>query len=580
MNTVRMMIAICVASVWVSVLLMGCNSSSDSAENDDPVVEEACETTSMTECVVDEESNSEENSDNDNNVLSRHYTIPVTFLLSEIGVPENRIPSGEEMVSVRAFGAIPNDDIDDTGAILEAINSAGDDVAVQFERGDYLLSKLLKIERKVFLRGVPGGGTRFFITSSTDPVTVVTYSKKSDWVDLEVNVAMGSNQLVLDRDSAALNDLIGYEYIEVEQDAGYIGDSPPSTFAIERSSFWQQFDEGTMARITSVDENTITLEAALSFNFNATTTRVRGFDLIEYAVFKNITFFRSVDTVDPRGDTLHIINTRHVVVENSSFHNVAGSHLTLRGVYQCTVNHNGFYNAFNYEPGRAYGVELTRHTTGCLVEDNVVSGYRHAFLTHLGANNSAFLNNYSEKNSDEDGGVIAGLSGHGYNSARILFEGNITDQAQLDAVGQRQKDIDVEDANGMRAGNVKANGQDFVFFRNCIESTDGITVLGGVDVRTFILNNALVSDEVASLGAAGGTPSLLTQTVTHGNLRAATDDIQYADSESETSFPASYIYSRAPTYYDGTAWPSTGGDLGINCSNPARERHIDAGNAL
>jgi len=91
------------------------------------------------------------------------------------------------------------------------------------------------------------------------------------------------------------------------------------------------------------------------------------------------------------------------------------------------VQNSYFHQSYDYgSGGHGYGVTLGRHTTNCLVENNIFETLRHAMMVKEGANGNVFAFNYSRNPvSATPFSIPADISVHGHYPYMNLFENNI-----------------------------------------------------------------------------------------------------------------------------------------------------------
>lgn len=111
--------------------------------------------------------------------------------------------------------------------------------------------------------------------------------------------------------------------------------------------------------------------------------------------------------------------------------------LTIEGCF--------IHRARNYGGGKGYGIDITAHSSDCLVTDNTLRALRHSLMVQFGANGNVFSDNYSREPAMSD------LSIHGWFPYANLFEGNVASQIYVDKAWGRA-------------------GPDNTFFRNRLAS--------------------------------------------------------------------------------------------------------------
>jgi len=108
------------------------------------------------------------------------------------------------------------------------------------------------------------------------------------------------------------------------------------------------------------------------------------------------------------------------------------AHVAVDRSLHCSVSESWFHGAHGHgDGGRAYGVNLRSHTTGCRVEDNILQDLRHALIIQLGVSQNVYGYNFSEDSHDDIGVTKPDISGHGHQAMLNLFEGNDVEYAHV-----------------------------------------------------------------------------------------------------------------------------------------------------
>ena len=103
-------------------------------------------------------------------ILSRHEPYLPNFSYAGYHFGERALPELKPTLEVASFGALPNDDVDDTEALkkaLAAANAASGPVVLHFAPGRYIVSDILYLERSNLVlqgSGSGAGGTEIFVS--------------------------------------------------------------------------------------------------------------------------------------------------------------------------------------------------------------------------------------------------------------------------------------------------------------------------------------------------------------------------------------------------------------------------------
>ena len=305
---------------------------------------------------------------------------------------------------------------------------------------------------------------------------------------------------------------------------------------------WAQDAVGEIIRVVGKSGNQLILEEPLHFSYDpAMNPRVRTQGFIEWVGVEDL-YIERLDTRD--ANTILFKNVSYAWVRGVESAWTYRSHVYAETVYRGEFRGSYFHNAHDYGSGvHGYGLKMARHTTSCLIEDNIFVSLRHSMMVQLGANGNVFGYNYSREPKDPGGYIQADVSFHGHYPFYNLVEGNVVQH------------IAVTDWWG-------PGGPDNDLLRNCVQ-LDGIQLddySHGVDVVGNYLKPGNILDIEWTVQDA----------FVHGNLIGG--QVLW-DSGTPQTIPDSLYLSQKPGFFGSSSWPSIGGgDLGPVCTNPAFER--------
>ncbi len=457
------------------------------------------------------------------------------------GIPE--VPIIE---NVADYGAVPNDGIDDRTAIQNAIDdaySAGGG-AVFLPAGTYDIKSrtatdgALVVKSGVVLRGEGADRTRiqFNLSIYMDDVAgfkVLAYNY-SDFTPVTGGYAKGSATLTVSDPS--LFSAGDYAEIEMENDSRISNED------------WALNAVGEVVKIVGVNGNDLSLEKPLNNDYVASRApQIRRMAVVHDAGIERM-YVTRLDSGP--GQLIFFYNVANVWVREVESNKVLNSHVYVHAAYQCEVRDSYFHDAWGFgSGGEGYGVNLVKHVTNCLVENNIFRYLRHPLVVQVGASGNVFAYNYSTDRQS----TLTDVSVHGHFPSYNLFEGNIV------------QEIDSSDYWG-------ANGPGNTFFRTCVQD-EGIELMNDSDDQNVVGN---------VLGDA--SPNIITEdatiqgTLKHGNYELGA--VQWDPAINDHLIPDSYYLAQSPAFYayQSMAWPSTGSDVNTNqatCTNPARQRWED-----
>lgn len=453
------------------------------------------------------------------------------------------IPYKSVVVNVLDYGARPNDGRDDGPAIQDAIYAARDKGggAVYLPAGTYDIKTravndgALNLPSNVVLRGDGPKSTtlRFNLSAYSNPVAGIRMLawNYGDFVNVTGGYNHGSWSITV----ADASQFKAGDFAEIlETNDGSIGNES-----------WAQDAVGEMVEITKVEGNRLSLAEQLHYAYEASRKpRIRRVTVIRHAGVEDLHLER---TDAGSGQMILIYNAADVWVRNVEGEHVLESQVLTINTYRCEIRDSYFHDAWGYGGGgQGYGVNLEKHTTSCLVENNLFRNFRHSMVVQIGASGNVFAYNYS---TDRHYTYYTDLSVHGHYPSYNLFEGNIV------------QEINSSDAWG-------ASGPGNTFLRNCVQN-DGIQLkhqsnthnLVG-NVLNYYPNSIRIDPDVKD-------------TLVHGNFTDGA--LQWDPSISDHNIPSSYYLSSKPSFFGGMRWPSIGPDIDTNsndCVNPAQQRWL------
>lgn len=464
------------------------------------------------------------------------------------GIPEVPIV---KVVTDAPYNAVPNDGNDDRVAIQNAINDAyaAGGGAVFLPAGVYDIKSrtatdgALVLKSGVVIRGEGADRTKiqFNLSAYTEDVAgfkVLAYSY-SNFTPVTSGFAKGSATITVSDPS--LFSAGDYAEIEEENDDRISNED------------WALNAVGEVVRIAGVNGSELTLEKPLNHGYEgARNPQIRRMAVVHDAGIERL-YLTRLDSGP--GQMILLYNAANVWVREVESYKPLNSHILGIATYQCEIRDSYFHEAWGYgSGGHGYGVNLERHSTNCLVENNIIRSLRHHLIAQVGASGNVFAYNYSIDRHSVD---LADLSVHGHFPASNLFEANIV------------QEVISSDYWG-------ANGPANTFFRMCTQD-EGIQLDNDSDDQNVVGN---------VLGNAA--PNVITEddtiqgTLKHGNYELGA--IQWDPSISDHNLPDSYYLPQRPYFYEyqNMAWPSTGSDVNTNqatCTIPARKRW-DNGNII
>jgi hypothetical protein len=455
------------------------------------------------------------------------------------GIPAG-IPERPVAVSVADHGAVGNGIADDHGPFEAAIDSLPESGGVVFvPTGTYLITDSLQLTDGVIIRGAGPGQTHleFDLGGAAAPaIEAVTY-ERGDWTPLIAGLGKGSTTVTVGDTSQII--VGGFAEIQQDNDPALMYTDPAWDVS------WADESVGEMAMVAAVSGNEVTLAGPLHHSYNSAQNPVlRPLGLVEYAGIEDV----HIDRLDAgEAATIAFKNSAYVWIDNVVSEMAMRSHVDTSSVYRCEIRNSRFIDAHDHGGGgHGYGTSIARHTTGCLVEDNIFESLRHSMIIQVGAAGNVFAYNFSRDSHDNNRNLLPDISLHGHYPAMNLFEGNIVEE------------IGFADYWGpVGPGNTA--------HRNCV-TVEGIFVADSSHTQNLVGNVLVGSPEEVAIDES------VIGTLLHGNFEAG--DIRWDPAITSRNIPSSYYLDRAPLFFGGTAWPGVDPATPGACGNPARSRWL------
>ncbi|MDQ2086996.1 glycosyl hydrolase family 28-related protein [Herbivorax sp. ANBcel31] len=457
---------------------------------------------------------------------------------------EGGIPDIPNTVNVLDFGAKGDGITDDYEAFNAAISSVSDGGAIFIPEGKYLIKSKLSFSKPVVLRGEGPNRTQLLIDHSQNAFEIITY-RRGTWTNITKGHTKGSNHLEVENPELFEKG----QYVEIQED----NNSDVMYTLTDWNTGWASEAVGQIAKVVSVEENTVIIDEPLRHNYSKhlnPVIRTQGF--AEYVGFEDF----SVERVDRSSTSIfYFKNAANCWIRNVHSMLARKCHVYVNTGYRIEIRDSFFDDATYWgSGGYGYGVQLGFHTTNCLIENNIFKHLRHSMMVQLGANGNVFGYNYSIEPYQSGGGnwIPADISLHGHYPYANLFEGNIVQK------------ITVSDFWG-------PSGPGNTFLRNRVE-TETIRVEDSSNYQNFIGNELLNDDILWDTDRRFPhtiDPSTLLR---HGNY--INGSIVWDENIDEQTIPKSYYHETKPSFYKSMDWPSLGGDM-LNGTNPAKERYLN-----
>ncbi|RMD48011.1 MAG: hypothetical protein D6830_07740, partial [Ignavibacteria bacterium] len=271
---------------------------------------------------------------------------------------------------------------------------------------------------------------------------------------------------------------------------------------------------GQISKITGlVPDNSITIKDEASKQYKT------SYDLMLYKInpienvgIENLSIEREPDgNNEGNGSTIFFDYAVNCWVRGVETKDAFGRHITIRSSSHVEISGCYIHEAYSYcqgdqcggTDGRGYGIVVSKASTNCLIENNILRKTRHALVINDGANCNVFTYNYARENNEEWPSPL-GCTAVGAHKWDLVLHGgysyaNLFEQNWVTSIV-----ADDEHAN---------NGPYNAFIRNMLQDESGI-------MHKMILINA---PNTSVLGCELRLDETYTPIVTSGNTSLTTD---------------------------------------------------------
>ncbi|HRU39152.1 MAG TPA: glycosyl hydrolase family 28-related protein, partial [Candidatus Goldiibacteriota bacterium] len=349
---------------------------------------------------------------------------------TKCGMPAGLTRPAASVDVKKDFGARGDGVTDDSMAFIAAFSALPSGGVVKVPLGTYLIKKPLVIGRSdVYLEGKGPKKTGLLFSFDDAPAAdaiTVAGAPGSEWMTVKSGATKGSSELTVEDGSV----FKAGDFAEIQQD----NDQSIHYTNQMWNQDWAQEVIGQMVRVAGVEGDRIRVEPSLHIGYNPKMDpKIRKINPVVNSGIKGIMLERR-DKGD--GDIIAMDCAAYCFVRNVESKYAMRSHVCVERSLECEIRDSYFHHAHDYGGGgHGYGVELNRHATSCLVENNRFDNLRHSMMAHLGANGNVFGYNESTRpvatGDHTPGTIICDISVHGHYPYMNLFEGNTVQKIEV-----------------------------------------------------------------------------------------------------------------------------------------------------
>ncbi len=428
--------------------------------------------------------------------------------------------------NVMDYGAVGDGIADDTKAILAAIDSVPEFGVVYLPPGRYRLTSRLFLKSNMILRGAGAYQTKLLFEGSSTSGQCIgvnrwNSSQTYSFHALTSGVQKGESRIYLED----VSDFQVGDVIEVKRE------NDPK-WGFENS--WQDSLIGQLTRVKDVNgpAGELVLDRPLRHDYEVEfSPAVRKLVTIGNVGIEDL-YIAKKTAVD--GYTIEMKYAENCWIRGVESYNTYKSHVWMSYGFENEVSDSYFHHAHVYGGGgQGYGVGCGRHTSDCLIENNIFIHLRHSMIVGIGANGNVYGYNYSAERAVDPtyGTPQPDISVHGNYVYYNLFEGNVLE------------DADMPDW-------YHPAGPGNLLFRNRV-SNSGTAVEIASD-HQMVLGNDLPDGQIT-------VDASVKTAVLHGNKEKSITS--WSEGESE-QLPDSFMHVTRPHYYSddqlSLPWPGIG----------------------
>ena len=257
-------------------------------------------------------------------------------------------------------------------------------IIIFFPPGEYLFNSAIPMRSNMVLRGAGATTTKIIIDHSGtgNGINIHGTQLSSDTTSIIATSSKGSSILkVLHPSLFQQGDWIQL----IQDDADLI------------TSSWALQSVGQIARIASIVQDTLILDAELRMEVNLTRHPfVKQILPVKNVGIECVSIERIDNCAPEQASTIHFDYAVNCWVNGIESNKTTFAHIEASHSSNLSITHSYFHHAFDYGGGgRAYGVMWHFTTNECLVYGNTFEHLRHSMIVQAGANGNVFAYNRS-----------------------------------------------------------------------------------------------------------------------------------------------------------------------------------------
>jgi len=371
--------------------------------------------------------------------VQRPFALP-TYLDADYALAGTQIPDVVATATTCVVNVSATSGADITSELRAAVLSAAEQVSalghcvVQLPAGVFVLRQTISLTDGVVLRGRGAAQTTLSADFNAAVPAIMARGGAADlsYEGEEIRGLKGERALTvtatLARQITQLLASSAHVYGEISID------NDPVKFPSEWERSYAAFGIGQVFEVIAVQGHVLTLDRPLNEPY-LRAGLARRLELRSDARMVERVGVADLKVVllnNHHVGTISFDRTAHSFLLRVALEKTGWAHIYVDRSLACAVHQSYFYDAHDFgDGGRGYGVNLRRHTTGCLIEDNNFRRLRHSMILGVGANGNVIAYNYSEDSRDNISWLKADISLHGHYTHMNLIEGNVVEKIHV-----------------------------------------------------------------------------------------------------------------------------------------------------
>jgi hypothetical protein len=359
---------------------------------------------------------------------------------SQVGV-QGGIPNRTTICSTINASIYGNGSTDATAGIQNALNACPAGQVVYLSAGTFLIDSYVTVPSSVTLRGAGANQTILNAMGSGNGASVVNLGSASASPNISGSQSItsgataGSTSLVVSNAAGITAGM--YLIISELNDPSFVsinGSEGPCTWCDGGLGWNGTRVAGQIVQVTSVSGTTLGISPALYMNYPLTPLATPFTANAVYAGVENLQVYANNTGY---GSNFMMNMCADCWISGVEGNYADGDHVQVSFSYRGQIQNSYFSNAFVHGPG-SYDSDITLYnkSSGMLVQNNILERLHVSIMLEWGAAGNVLGYNYTFGNYASGSTTFGppGMNTHGAHPMYNLWEGNITENFDLDSI--------------------------------------------------------------------------------------------------------------------------------------------------